>query len=206
MIDLTQKQLLSMIISALVLGVVLGVVYEGIRLIKLLLVPNRGAGRVVDHILTFVCDIVFVILLAITGILQTYKISGGVFRGLSYIGMLLGLLFYRATLGQITKRLSERLAVFVRRATLKILKIIFYPVRKIFSILVMLYGLTIGKIIGKIISGINKRKAALHTSEIIEESTQALPEGRGEEIAAVQKEGYKKEGRISLGPKRAKLH
>ena len=146
MINLTQAQLTELISSSLLLGAILGVIYELFRFIKYTFSVNGRKGAVFSYILTFFCDFIFCLLFAFVAILQSYRISGGIFRGISYIGMLSGLLLYYFTLGKLTLKINRKFALFVRKTVQKILKLVSIPIRAIFSLIFKLYTLTIGKI------------------------------------------------------------
>lgn len=200
MIDLSQEQLLSMLLSSFLLGVLLGVVYEGIRLLKLICTSRekkcRSVRLVILYTLTFLTDVAFALLFALTAILLTYKISGGIFRGMVYIGMISGLALYYFTVGRLTLKLSSRLASLIKKAVKILLKLIFTPIRAIFLLIFKLYTLTIGKIIGKIGCSIKEKRMRKQAELIREAEAPAQNESREEK-------GYRKEGRISFGGKGA---
>lgn len=200
MIDLSQEQLASMLISSFLCGVLLGVVYEGIRFLKLLCTPQgkhlRLARSVILHILTFLTDLAFILLYALVAILLTYRISGGVFRGMVYIGMTSGFALYYFTIGKLTLKISRGLAKLIKKTVKMLLKLVYTPIRAIFLLIVKLYTLTIGKIIGKIICSIKQKREKRKATSSSAETPPALVESREEK-------GYRKEGRISFGGKRA---
>ena len=195
MINLTQSQITTLILSSFLLGVTLGVIYEAFCFIKSIFAVNGRSGAVFAYILTFLSDFIFCLLFALTAILQSYRISGGIFRGISYLGILAGVLLYYFTLGKLTRKISQRLALFCRKTMRKILNLVSIPIRAIFSLIFRIYTLTIGKIIGKIIFRIKEKK---HLKIALQEKAR-LQEMQTGEISG----GYKKEGRISFGGKRA---
>lgn len=199
MINISQEKLLLMLLGALALGIAFGFFYELIRLIRLIVAPQKVGGMslrgILSNILTFFADLFFILLFAIAAILQTYKISGGVFRGLTYIGMGVGFLFYYFTIGRLTKRLSEKTALFIKKTVCVLSKAVFLPLRKIFFLFFKIYTLTIGKIIDKIRSKIKEKRVLRNTASEIAQTDD--PEGEKEN------KGYKKEGRISFGGQRA---
>ena len=195
MINLTQSQITTLILSSFLLGVTLGVIYEAFCFFKFIFTVNGRSGAVFAYILTFLSDFIFCLLFVLTAILQSYRISGGIFRGISYLGILAGVLLYYFTLGKLTRKISQRLALFCRKTMRKILNLVSIPIRAIFSLIFKLYTLTIGKIIGKIIFRIKEKK---HLRIVLQEKAR-LQEMQTGEING----GYKKEGRISFGGKRA---
>lgn len=196
LIDLTQQQLFSMLWSALALGAMLGLLYEFVRLFRFTLCcvnsDCQGLRAIIYHAVTFLGDVILIIIFAITGILQTFKISGGVFRGLTYIGMSLGFLIYYFTVGRLTVGLSKKTAAFLKKATRGIFKILFVPLRLIFLLIFKIYVLTIGKILGKIKCKIKDIKS---NDKVVSEGIISV------KTEDAEMKGYKKEGRISFGGK-----
>ena len=183
-----------MLINAFLLGMLLGVIYEGIRFLKFLFTSGRNGANVFLYILTFLTDFLFILLFATVAILQTYKMSGGVFRGFVYLGMFFGLMLYYFTIGKLTAKISAKMASFIRKTVKGTLRFICIPLRAIFLLIFKIYILTIGKIIGKIRCRVQEKRSRL----------QPLPETAELPAKATCKrdEGYKKEGRVSFGGKR----
>ena len=198
MINISQEKLLIMLLSSLALGVAFGIFYELIRLLRVIIAPRKVSGmslhRILSDIVTFFADFVFILLFAVAAILQTYKISGGVFRGLTYIGMSLGFLFYYFVVGRLTKKISENIARIIKKTICALARLIFVPFKKIFLLFFRIYTLTIGRFIGKIKSEIKKKRVL----------NKITSEGIQDVVLEVEKEnsGYKKEGRISFGGQR----
>ena len=190
LIDLSQELLLNILLSAFLLGVSHGILYEGIRLVRLIFEPNA----VISNITTHVTDFAFIVLFALVAILHTYKMSGGIFRGLSYVGMITGFMIYYFTLGRLTLKISKRIARIIRKSTCKLFKILFIPIRLIFSLVFKVYTLTIYKKIGKIKC---KGKEAREKRQNGQNKATLIA------VDVCQNEkGYKKEGRVSFGEKR----
>ena len=144
-------------------------------------------------LVTFLTDLLYLILFAACGILITFEACGGVFRGIVYIGMAGGILIYRVTLGRITARAVGWLARIAKRVLKRIMKILILPMRAIIFLFVKLYTLTIEKIIGRI----KERILVKRLEGIFSGEDKALP--MPEEIC---EKGYKKEGRVSFGGKK----
>ena len=164
LIDLSQERIAQMLLTAFLCGIALGLLYEAIRLVRLIISPSCGVGwsrKVLLLIYTFLTDFLFIMFFAATAILLTYKLSGGIFRGIVYLSMSTGLLLYYFTVGKITRTLSERIAEFIKKIIKKILKVLIIPLRAIFLLFFKLYTLTIGKklckIICSIMGSVNKR-------------------------------------------------
>ena len=144
----------------------------------------------------------FWLVFAISSVLLTYNVTGGVFRGMVYFGMIAGGAVYYLTVGKLTLKAGDKLARFIRKTAGRVIKLILVPVRAIFSLIIKLYHLTFGKVIGKIISERKRRKearvAALSPPAALIEKTQK------ENETNVKKYRYEREGRISFGECRNK--
>ena len=210
MIDLSQQLLLGLLLHSLAAGALMGAIYDVIRFVKMLAGVEYGVYKktskftlknAVTSAVTFCSDVIFWLLFALCAISLTYTISGGIFRGLVYIGMLSGLCVYYFTLGKLTLKISSKISKVVKKTVRALIKIILIPLRAIFCIFVRLYRLTIGKIIGKIKEREKKRRQD-RKSVSDAQSVAALPAGDGEEDINARLSGYKKENRISFGYKR----
>ena len=206
MIDLSQELILSLIIKAFLTGVALGVIYEGVRIAKMLLgIGQDGRVRkVFSHVFMFFTDLGFCLLFAFCAILLTYNISGGVFRGCVYLCMGLGLIIYRLTLGRLTERIELYLTGIIRKMIKSIIRLALVPIRAIFSLYCRLYALTIGRIIGTIRRRVTVAREKKNRERAESNSGPAcLPsvteEIKDEENNAKGARGYKKDGRISFG-------
>lgn len=201
MTDLSQQLILWLIIEAFLSGAVLGILYEAVRLCRLLFTSEGSVfRRGMLTVFTFLTDFLFCLVAASVAMLLTYNISGGVFRGCLYLSMGAGLLCYRLTLGRILYIIENRAAKIIKKVCRFVLKVLFFPMKKIFSLFVIIYRLTIGKIIGKIMCRARmKKEKELKESE--KKCAEALlPEStREEENNADKYERYRKEGRISFG-------
>ena len=210
MIDLSQELIFSLILRSLAIGAMLGFLYESVRIVKMIIGTGKKGiiRKAVYSVFLGFTDFIFCLLSASVAILLTYNLSGGVFRGVVYLCMALGLLLYRLTVGKFMYRIELVLTVFFKKVIKTVLKIFFVPIRAIFLLFVRLYGLTIGKIIGKIKCKAEQRrqerKKALEEEEANANKSLCEPMCEKEEDKNVcKREGYKKEGRISFGGRRA---
>ena len=200
MIDLSQKLIASLALASFLCGVFLGVIYEIARFMRCIIVPaskKRSARTVLAGITTFFTDLLFFLLFAACGILITFEMCGGVFRGIVYICMAAGTFIYRISFGKLTAVAVEWLANTVKLILKKIFGLLILPLRAIKFLFVKLYCLTIGKIIGRIKERILIKKLAglfLEEDHGVNELSDPLQE-------PCQK-GYKKEGRVSFGGKK----
>ncbi len=212
MIDLSQELLGGLLIRSFLCGVVLGIFYELIRFVKIFLgvdfVRHKSMSaysrprRLLLYAFTFVSDIIFWIVFGIVSIALTYHTSGGVFRGMVYVGMLVGLVTYYFTLGRVMLLLSAKVTCLLKKLLKFIIKMLLLPINAAVSLFVKLYHLTIGKIIGKIIDRIVLRRERKRQAKLNNDATaQTCDECGGEEISkyANSTQRYRKEGRISFG-------
>ena len=210
MIDLPQKLLSELLLRSLIAGALMGVIYDVIRFGKMLLGVEYGVymertrftlKNAVTATVTFCSDVIFWLLFALCAIALTYTVSGGVFRGLVYIGMLSGLCAYYFTLGKLTLKISAKIAAALKKTVRALIKVILVPARAIFCIFVRLYRLTIGKIIDKIKEREKKRRHdRMMKSDA--QSVAVLSDREGEEDINARLSEYRKENRISFGYKR----
>lgn len=198
MIDLSQELILSLIIKAFLTGVLLGVAYEAVRMLRMLfgIRESEKKLRVPSLIFLFVTDLLFCLLFALSAILLTYNISGGVFRGCVYVCMAVGLLIYRFTLGVITEKIERVITNIIKKILRQVLRVTLIPIRAIFSLCRRIYALTIGRIIGKIRCRIiAARKERGNTPPCDGKAAETEEEEKDAKGAT----GYRKEGRISFG-------
>ncbi len=207
MIDLSQSAIAYLALSAILLGAAHGVLYDMIRFVKLMLgveygkPSSEGNGKVKNvflHIFTFICDVIFWICFAVTSVILTYNMSGGVFRGIVYLGMLGGGALYYFTLGRLVLKINIKLTRLVKKTLKWLYWIVTAPIRAIISLIIKLYHLTIGKVIGKIVSEVKRRQE--RRKQRSQTAVAALePEYTKEEKNTdVTKYRYKGEGRISF--------
>ena len=210
MIDLSQQTLIQLLVGAFLLGVVHGLLYEAIRFVKILLGVRYGelakkstqsrAKGVLIFAVTLVGDVTFWIMFALSSLLLTYNVSGGVFRGIVYIAMLAGGAAYYMTLGRLMLALSIMLDRLIKKIAAFIIRILLIPIRAIFSFIIKIYHLTIGKLIGKIIGVV--KEWSLKRKSMVEAA--ALPQEINEDNKSDEsKYRYKREGRISFTGRRA---
>ena len=200
MIDLSQKLIASLALCSFLCGFFLGVIYEVARFVRCIITPDskkRGVRTVLAGIATFFTDLLFFLLFAVCGILITFEMCGGVFRGIVYICMAVGILIYRTAFGRLTSILVQWLANVVKLIIKKTFGILILPLRAIKFLFVKLYDLTIGKIIGRIKERILiKRLARLFLEENHSVNAPSAP------VKESCEKGYKNEGRVSFGGKK----
>jgi len=205
MIDLSQEILLALLIKSFLAGVALGIFYDFIRAFKMVfgvryvrpIVKRSVAVDVLAYIVTFLTDILFWIVVGVTSILLMYGVGGGVFRGLTYLGLAVGALLYYFSIGRLVLKVSEAAVNFVKRAVRRAVRILAMPFVWVGRGLIFLFHLTIGKILGKI----KERRAQRKKRDKIEPDEAIALEGDGKEefVYVDGKNGYKRDGRISFG-------
>lgn len=214
MINLSQTEAFGLLLKAFLLGVALGVFYDGIRLLKMILgVRYFGEERVLsraravfEYALTFLCDLVFWLIFGISSILLLYNVVGGVFRFSIYPLMLFGLFLYYISIGKLVLRLNARVVILlgkacraivalVKRICRAVAVLISVPLSFVKRFFIFLYHLTIGKIVGKIKEERilrAQRRAAKRKSD---EPTEREREEESEDAGRI----YRRDGRISFG-------
>ena len=205
MIDLSQKALLALLIKSFLSGVALGVFYDLIRTIKMFFgvrytrpIEKRSVVlRAVAYTVTFLTDILFWVVFGVASILLMYGVGGGVFRGLTYLGLVGGMLLYYFSIGRLMLRVSEAAVDLIKKALRRVARILSVPLVRIVRGANLLFHLTIGHFIGKIKEG-RARKKARAQIDLVEE--EFLDNGGKEEFVYVDgRNGYKRDGRISFG-------
>ena len=205
MIDLSQHVLLALLIKSFLAGVALGIFYDFIRAFKMFfgvryalpIVKRSAAVSVLAYIVTFLTDILFWIVVGVTSILLMYGVGGGVFRGLTYLGLAAGVLLYYFSIGRLVLKVSETVVTFVKRAVRRVARILAMPFVWVGRGLIFLFHLTIGNFLGKI----KDRRAQKKKCAEIEPDEAIALEGDGKEefVYVDGKNGYKRDGRISFG-------
>lgn len=205
MIDLSQEALIALLIKSFLSGVALGVFYDLIRAFKMFFgvsytrptTDRSVAVRAVAYAVTFLTDILFWIIVGITSVLLMYSVGGGVFRGLTYVGLIGGILLYYFSIGRLMLRVSEAVVNFIKKVLRRVAKILAVPFVWVGRRAIFLFHLTIGKFIGKI-KDRRARKKARAEIDLVEK--EAPDSGGKEEFVYVDgKNGYKRDGRISFG-------
>lgn len=204
MIDLSQEALAELLIKSFLSGVVLGIFYDIIRAFKMFFGvsyarPTKArsvAVRVVAYAITFITDILFWLVVGVTSILLMYGVGGGIFRGLTYVGLVGGILLYYFSIGKLMIRISETVVDFIKKLIRRAVRVLAIPFARIGRGAIFLFHLTIGNFIGKI----KDRRARKKARSENDRAEQVSDNGGKEEFVYVDgKNGYKRDGRISFG-------
>ncbi len=190
-----QGETLLLILRSFLSGVILGVVYDVFSTV--LKDPPPDAKRhikIIFSCLLFVCDFLFCVCCGVTALLLMYYSNRGFFRAIVLPIMFLGFVCFRVSLG----RLFRKLVRFVCGIILKLLKILLVPLKFIKSKLILLYHLTIGKILAKIVLRVRteREERRLRAQQSAVQNTPEIPQ---EDFVYVGKgAGYKRNGRIKF--------
>ena len=190
-----QGETLLLILRSFLSGAILGVLYDIFS--TLLCDPPADSKKIIKIIfscLLFICDFLFCICCGVTALLLMYYSNRGFFRAIVLPIMFLGFVCFRISLG----RLFRRFLKFVYGIIFKLLKILLIPLKFIKSKLILLYHLTIGKILAKIVLWVRNAREArrLRAQQSTSQDTPEIPE---EEFVHVGKgAGYKRNGRIKF--------
>ncbi len=145
---LSQRVLAMMVVYAALTGFCLGGVYDILELAAVLLLPQKTEGAesapakrsslTAKGFLTFWRDLVFLLITAVTFILLCYYTNDGQLRSPAILGMAGGFFVYRHTVGLLTVRLLPRLATGIKRMLIRIVRLVFCPIRMLATALLVL--------------------------------------------------------------------
>ncbi len=177
-----QEQTILLILRSFIAGMLLCVVYD-VVFEALFKVKHR---KLLFGITSFVFDFFFCILCACVSILLMYYANKGFFRSLVFIFMILGFVCFRISVGRLLRKILS--AVY---------GVLLIPVRFVKNKMISLFHLTIGKIIGKIVSKARKTKEEIRQKR--QKKPLSEPETPKEDFVYVANgTGYKKSGRIKF--------
>ena len=139
---LSQRTLALLFVYAALTGFGLGVVYDGLRVLRMALgdarTPASGQGRKRRPlaILLFAEDVLFMLATAVALILLCYYANDGQLRAPAPVGMACGFFVYMQTVSRLTVRLAEAVLGLVRRGLLWFLGLLAIPLRGLWSLTV----------------------------------------------------------------------
>ena len=190
-----QGETLLLILRSFLSGAILGGLYDIFA--TLLRDPPAESKKIIKILfscLLFICDFLFCICCGVTALLLMYYSNRGFFRAIVLPIMFLGFICFRVSLG----RLFRRFLRFFYGIIFKLIKILLIPIKFIKSKLILLYHLTIGKIVAKIVLRVRtaREEKRLRAQQTAVQDTPEIPE---EEFVHVGKaSGYRKSGRIKF--------
>ncbi len=188
-----QGETLILILRSFLSGAILGAIYDVFA--TALKGPSEDAKRFIKIIfscLLFVFDFLFCLSCGVTALLLMYYSNRGFFRAIVLPVMFLGFICFRISLGILFRRFLR----FIYGIILKLIKILLVPLKFIKSKLILLYHLTIGKILAKIVLRVKTAREARRL-RALQTAAQNTPEIQEEDFVNVGKGvGYKRSGRI----------
>lgn len=146
---------LTLLLYSLLLGIFIGVLFDAVRFVRLILysedLPGNERGRVrntVGIIINAVCDILFFILAAVSVVLFCFQTNYGQYRSFMLIATGAGALFYRVTVGRLTYFFSLALVRFLKRITGAFVTLTAVPLFKAFiKAASYIYKATLGRLL-----------------------------------------------------------
>lgn len=189
-----QGETLLLILRSFLSGVILGALYDIFT--TALKEPPADAKRFIKIIfscLLFVFDFLFCLSCGITALLLMYYSNRGFFRAIVMPIMLVGFICFRVSLGRPFRKLLR----VVYGLIFKLLKILLIPIRFLKSKLILLYHLTIGKILAKIVLWVKAARQERRLRSLQAAQTPEIP--KEEDFVNVGNgAGYKRNGRIKF--------
>lgn len=114
-------------IFSCVLGVGLGIAYDMIRMVRILLPHHKVA--------IFVEDMFYIVFFAMTVFIFTYEKARGQLRFFIFIGAILGLIIYILTVGNVVVNVTKMIVTILYKILFAVYKIFIAPIVKIFVII-----------------------------------------------------------------------
>ena len=134
---LAQSTLVRLLVYATAIGMGLGLVYDGLHILRMALgEPLTGQGRrpIPLAFLLFAEDIVFLLIAGVSLILLCYYANDGQLRAPAGLGMAGGFWIYRRTLSRPVLRVADRLLKGLRWMTRSLLGLVFRPLRRLYAV------------------------------------------------------------------------
>ncbi len=130
---LSQKKLLILLLSSLVLGFLFGALYDFFRLSRRHRRPKKKASRLFDGILVSIEDFLFFVFVGVTAAILFYVTNSGKVRFSSFVLGAFGFALYRVTLSRfflgflewLTARLRDIFSFVGKRILLPPIKLLF---------------------------------------------------------------------------------
>lgn len=212
MMENSQALLPLLFFRSLLSGFFAGLIYELFKAVGVVLglfhsADREKSGRIkamFSVVYLFFIDALTIVSAAVLSVILIYH-SGGSFRGLVYIGIFTGYLIYRVVFQKTAEKIFSFVARILRKITFWAFFIVSRPFAIIFKGIVLIYHLTIGKIIGKIMLKIKKSREdkRLLKKERASEICESCGEPQNAEedgyVYVGKNNGYKRDGRISFG-------
>lgn len=180
-----QYQTILLILRSFTSGLLLCVIYDIFSVALSKFGKEKKSQRVMCATLGFVFDFLFCILCALNGILLMYYSNKGFFRSLVFIFMILGFVSFKFSLGRL-----------LRKALSAVYDFLLKPVIFLKNKLILLFHLTIGKIIGKMVLRLRKFKEKIKSRKTLEAEQPQIPQE--DFVYVAPGKGYRKGNRIKF--------
>lgn len=185
--------LVGVTVKALALGVVLGAVWDIVRIIRVIFgvssygkqprrfpLYKRGVkdvfsakrGKVFSYVFVAVTDVIYFTAASVVFILFLYVFNYGIFRWFIFIACIVGFLAYYNSLGRAVILVSTGIADYVKLFLNLLIFVILYPVKLSTRLIVLILRKTALPVIKRAESSIDKCKKRRYTLRCIEK----LPE------------------------------
>ena len=175
---------------ALILGVLFGVLYDGVRILKCFLcvakygdkrrfdkvyskgvcdIFPRSPGGVVVYALTALFDVLYFIIVTVSFVLFLYAFNHGVFRWFILLACTVGFFAYRSSFGKLVIRSVDAASDLIRLAVNLAIYLFAIPFKFLYRLCIRLYMIFLYPTVGKIRSRIDKSKNRRYTLKCIKE-------------------------------------
>lgn len=112
-------------------GMIIGVLFDFFRIL-------RKSFHTPDFI-TYIEDILFWIITGIFLLFLLFNFSNGEIRIYTFLGLLIGIIVYMIFISKFIIKVSVTIVKFIKNIILKILSILFFPIKKLLKILKKIY-------------------------------------------------------------------
>ena len=146
----SQEQLWRILLYALVLGVILGAIYDIFRIFRLCFNFGVNYGtknkkrELFNTLAVFFEDLLYFIICSCVACVFIFYMNSGRFRSVALLGALAGFTAYHFTLGRVVMICSDRIIRFVKKLLKFIFRYTFFP---LFKFVWFIFNLTVGRLI-----------------------------------------------------------
>ena len=175
---------------ALLLGVLFGVLYDAVRILKCLLcvakygdkrrfdkvysmgvcdIFPRSPGGVVAYALTALFDVLYFVVVTVSFVLFLYAFNFGIFRWFILLACIAGFFAYHSSLGKIVIRSVDAASDLLRLFVNIFVFVCVLPFRYLYRFGVKMYEILLSRYVNKIRSRIDKRINRRYTLKCIKE-------------------------------------
>lgn len=112
--EISQALYGAIFIYSIVIGIILGVVYDVFRIQRITMESDNKYFTVIRDIIIFIEDIIFAIISAIFIAIMIFYVNNGQIRWFALFGTSIGFIIYYNTIGRIVILCSEKIIAFIR--------------------------------------------------------------------------------------------